>query len=186
MNIYNIAETTNVSGKCFDFISESDIQNGSVLAKGSLAENERNIYTAEIPAVGDEVFLAADPAWSYEKGSPLAQNENRYIIPAGKPFRVYGLIAANHDRFAVEDCGITPAEGSQSVSVGEYVGVDGTAVKLKSLGSTEPDDDSRGFIGKVIAEDCYGFIIDTVSEGGAAAVGRKLTIEVIRNEKRGS
>ena len=130
------------------------------------------------------MFLAADPAWSYEKGSPLVQNENRYIIPAGKPFRVYGLIAANHDKFTVEDYGITPAQGKDKVSVGEYVGADGETAKLKSLGTGEPDS-GRGFVGKIISEECYGLIIDTDAEGGAAAVGRKLTVEVIRNEDRG-
>ena len=61
---YNVVETTKVSGRCFDFTYNKDIENGSLIAKGELVDGERNIYEAKIPEAGDEVFLVANPAWS--------------------------------------------------------------------------------------------------------------------------
>ena len=46
---YNVVETTKVSGRCFDFVYDKDIENGSLIAKGELVDGERNIYEAKIP-----------------------------------------------------------------------------------------------------------------------------------------
>lgn len=186
MAIYNVAETTNISGKCFSFIYGDNIENGSVVKKGAIAEGEREIYTAGIPAKGDEVFLVANPAWSY-KNEALSQNEDAYINVANKPFRVYDLLADHHDRFGVMSYGITPAQDAEEQdlepAIGDYIGVDTTTVKLKNLGADAPDDAAtRGFIGKIVDINNYGYPVDTGSAGTIDMTCKMVVIEVIKNE----
>lgn len=186
MAIYNVAETTNISGKCFSMIYGDAIENGSVVKKGAIMEGEREIYAAGIPAIGDEVFLVANPAWNYDDGSVINQNEDAYINVANKPFRTYGLLANHHDRFGVMDYGITPAQASGedlAPAVGDYIGVDTTTTKLKNLGATAPvDADDRGFIGKIVDINNYGYAIPTGTAGTISTATKMVVIEVIKNE----
>lgn len=177
---YNIVETTKVSGRCFDFIADVDIENGSLVATGDLVDGERNIYKAKIPAAGDEVFLAANPAWDYDDSRTVNQNEDNFINKAGKPFRVYGLLAINHDKFGVEDYGITVNAGSE-IAVGDYVTVDGTTMKIKDVGTTAPAA-TYGFVGQVVEIEDYGFAYCTGTAGNVGTVGKKVIIQVIKNQ----
>lgn len=176
---YNVVETTKISGRCFDFIYGEDIENGSLIAKGDLVDGERNIYEAKIPEAGDEVFLVANSAWSYDDSRTVNQNEEAYINVANKPFRAYGLVAHNHDKFGVEDYGITATD---TVAVGDYVTVDGTTVKINDVGSSAPAADTTGFIGKIVEIEDYGFAYCTGSAGNVGTVGKRVIIEVIKNE----
>ena len=63
---YGVVETTKITEPCFDFKAVNDIENGSVVKKGNIVTGEKAIYTAEVPAVTDEVYLVANPAWSYD------------------------------------------------------------------------------------------------------------------------
>lgn len=176
---YNVVETTKVSGRCFDFIYNKDIENGSLIAKGDLIDGERNIYEAKIPEVGDEVFLVANPAWSYDDARIVNQNEDAYINVANKPFRAYGLVAHNHDKFAVEDYGINAAS---TIAVDDYVTVDGTTVKIKDVADSAPTDSTTGFIGKVVEIEDYGFAYCTGTAGNVGKTGKRVVIEVIKNK----
>ncbi len=175
---YNVVETTKVSGRCFDFIYDKDIENGSLVAKGDLVDKERNIYQAKIPAAGDEVFLVAQAAWDYDDTPITNQNEENFINKANKPFRAYGLLAHNHDKFGVEDYGIT---ADADINVGDYVTVDGTTVKIKDVGEPKPAE-TYGFIGKVVEVETYGFAYCTGTAGNVGAVGKRIIIEVVKNE----
>lgn len=175
---YNIVETTKVSGRCFDFVYDADIENGSLIAKGELVDGERNIYNAKIPTVGDEVFLVANPAWDYDDCRKINQNEENYINKAGKPFRAYGLLDINHDKFAVEDYGITATD---DIEVGDYVTVDGTTVKIKKDDGT-PSLSTNGFVGKVTEVEEYGFAYTTGTAGNVGTTGKKVVIEVVQNK----
>lgn len=175
---YNVVETTKVSGRCFDFIYDKDIENGSLIAKGDLVDSERNIYQAKIPAVGDEVFLVAQPAWDYDDAKTTNQNEENFINKVGKPFRAYGLVAHNHDKFGVEDYGIT---ATADIAKGDYVTVDGATVKISDVGTSEPAD-TNGFIGKVVEIEDYGFAYCTGTAGNVGTVGKRVIIEVVKNE----
>ena len=185
MAIYGVAESTNITGKPMSFVYGANIENGSVVKKGDIMEGEREIYAAGIPAKGDEVFFVANPAWSYENGT-IKQTEDQYINKANKPFRVYTLLADNHDRFGVLDYGITPViENDEEVlpAVGDYIGVDTTTVKLKNLGATAPNDAAtRGFIGKIVDIATYGCAIPTGTAGTISTVAKMVVIEVIKNE----
>ena len=182
---YNVVETTRVTGKCFDFTYSADLENGSVIAKGALVTGERNIYTATVPAVGNEVFLVADPCTPYDDKPLIKMNEDQYIIPANKPFRAYGLLAINHDRFSVMDYGITPAQsGGEDIdpAIDDYIGVDGTTMKLKNLGTTAPTAATTGFIGKIIEIEDATYQRITGSGGTQIMGGKRIVIEVIKNE----
>lgn len=185
MAIYGVAESTNITGKPMSFVYGANIENGSVVKKGAIMEGEREIYAAGIPAKGDEVFFVANPAWSYKNGT-IEQNEDNYINVANKPFRVYTLLADNHDRFGLLDYGITPVtSGTEELApaVGDYIGVDGTSVKLKNLGATAPADAAdRGFIGKIVDINTYGCAIPTGTAGTISTVAKMVVIEVIKNE----
>jgi len=177
---YNVVETTKVSGRCFDFVCDKDIENGSLVAMGDLVDGERNIYKAKIPTAGDEVFLVANPAWSYDDSRVVNQNEDKYINKADTPFRVYGLLAINHDKFGVEDYGITVDDGSE-VEVGDYVTVDGATTKIKDVGTTAPAA-TYGFVGRVVEIEQYGFAYTTGTAGNVGATGKKIIIQVIKNQ----
>lgn len=177
---YNIVETTKVSGRCFDFVADTDIENGSLVAMGDLVEGERNIYKAKVPAAGDEVFLVANPAWDYDDSRTVNQNEDNYINKADTPFKVYGLLAINHDMFGVEDYGIT-VDASSEIAVGDYVTVDGTTVKIKDVGTTAPAA-TAGFVGKVVEIEEYGFAYTTGTAGNVGKTGKKVIIQVVKNQ----
>ena len=182
---YNVVETTRVTGRCFDFTYSAALENGSVVAKGALVTGERNIYTATVPTVGSEIFLVADPCTPYDDTPIIKLNEDEYIIPANKPFRAYGLKADNHDRFAVMDYGITPAQSSGSdiaPAIGDYIGVDGTTVRLKNFGSTSPTAATTGFIGRIIEIEDSTYSRITGSGGTITMGGKRIVIEVIKNE----
>jgi hypothetical protein len=178
MNNYNVVETTKVSGRCFDFIYDEDIENGSLIAKGELVDGERNIYKAKIPSIGDEVFLVANPAWDYDDCRTINQNEENFINKAGKPFRAYGLVSHNHDKFGVEDYGIT---ATSNISIGDYVTVDGTTVKINDVGNSAPTLSSTGFVGKIVEIENYGFSYCVGTAGNVGTTGNRVIIEVVKN-----
>lgn len=188
---YGVVETTKITEICYDFINATTaIENGWVVKKGDLVTGERNIYNAAVPATTDKVYLVANPAWSY-KNEVSEQAEDQYINVAGKAFRVYGLAATN--KFGVTDYTITPVNSSTPIAVGDYIGVDGTTMKLKDLGTTEPT--GVGFYGKVTEIEEYGIFpcinVATVTSpsgnpptggGEIVAEGKKIVIEVVQNE----
>lgn len=176
MAIYNTVETTNISGRCFSFIYDADIENGSLVAMGDLAEGTNDLYNAEIPKAGNRVFLVANPAWSYDDCRRVNQNEDNYIIKANTPFRVYELNAL--DKFGVQDYGIS---GATSLAVGDYITVDGTTVVAKDAGTTEPAA-TTGFVGKVEAIENYGVEFCVGQNGNIGHTGKKVIVKVIKNE----
>lgn len=199
MGNYNVVETTNMWGaKCLSFQATSDIENGMLVAKGDLVTGETDIYTAAVPTTADEVYLVANPAWSYDDSSATSQNEENFINKAGVPFRVYQLKKDN--KFKIYSTAITPATSGSGesatetpVAVGQYITVDGTTNKPKAV-ATKP---TSGFVGKVIAIEEIGFPYCVGSLGQNVVIGSgdtavtmghsvdtrvtKVTIEVIKN-----
>lgn len=199
MGNYNVVETTNMwESKCLSFQATSDIENGMLVAKGDLVTGETDIYTAAVPTTADEVYLVANPAWSYDDNRATDQNEENFINKAGVPFRVYQLKKDN--KFKIYSTAITPITSGSgenatetAVAVGQYITIDGATNKPKAV-AAKP---SSGFVGKVIAVEEIGFpycigsigqnvVIgsgDTAVSMGYSADTRvtKVTIEVIKN-----
>lgn len=196
---YNVVETTNMWGsKCLSFQSTTDIENGMLIAKGDLVTGEKDIYSANVPTTADEVYLVANPAWSYDDSSAASQNEENFINKAGVAFRGYQLKKDN--KFKIYSTAITPiTSGSEEsatvtdVAVGQYITVDGSTHKPKAV-ATKP---SSGFVGKVIAVEEIGFPYCVGSLGQNVILGSgdkavsmgyavdtrvtKVTIEVVKN-----
>lgn len=190
---YNVVETTNMFGaKCLSFQANADIENGMLVAKGDLVTGETDIYTANVPTADDEVYLVANPAWSYDDNRATDQNEENYINKAGIPFRVYQVKKDN--KFKTYNTGITPIDTDTPIAVGQYVTVDGTTNKPKAV-ATAPT--TGAFIGKVINVEEIGFPYCIGSLGQNVIIGSgdnavsmghavdtrvtKVTIEVIKN-----
>ena len=95
---YNVVETTKVSGRCFDFVYDADIENGSLIAKG------------------------------------------------------------------------------------DYVTVDGSTVKINDVATSAPTASTTGFIGQVVEIEEYGFAYCTGTAGNVGKTGKRVVIEVIKNE----
>lgn len=173
---YGVVETTKITEPCFDFKAAIDIENGSVIKKGDVVTGETSIYSAEVPAVTDEVYLVANPAWSYDDSRLVNQNEDAFINVAGKAFRGYAMKKDN--LFAVLDYSISNAD---AIAVGDYIGVDGATFKLKDLGAVAPDFKAVAFVGKVIEVRNYGFAYCTGTAGNVGETGKKIVIEVLQN-----
>lgn len=181
---YNKVETTNITGRCFDFISSSAIENGSLIAMGGLAtipdsgegadaKKFDKVYEATVPAVGDEVFLVAQPAWDYTN-SPSKNVEEAFIIPANTVFRAYEM---NHnDKYAVQKYGIS---NNTNLAVGDYITVDGTTVVQTDAGTTAPAA-TYGFVGQVEYLDDTESVINPAT--GAIQTSTKVIVKVIQNK----
>ena len=142
---YGIFESTNIKGKCLSFIGAVDIENGSLVNKGELVTGSKDIYNAIVPTAAtledEPVYVVGNPAWDYDESSKTNQNEDAYIIKAGKPFRVYGLNKG--DKFGIADYGI---DGG-TPEVGKFVGLQDGSGKPE-LSDTEPT--ASAFVGEIV------------------------------------
>ena len=169
-----IFESTNIRGKCLNFVADAELENGMLVQKGGLAAGKADVYQALLPAAATmasgPAYVVGDPAWSYDSSSIANQNEDEYAIPAGKVFRAYELAAG--DRFAVGDYGI---DGGP-VAAGGFVGLqDGSGKPV--FAAAEPS--GSAFVGKVVSVRELGFKYDV----GAPVDTRvkKACIEAIKN-----
>lgn len=188
---YNVVETTNMYGsKCLSFQANEDIENGFLVAKGDLVTGEKEIYKAEIPTDSDEVYLVANPAWSYNGNSAVDQNEDNFINKTDIAFRGYQLKKDN--KFKVYSTGVEPISGEKPLAVGQYITVGDSTYKPKAVES-KPE---TGFIGKIVDIEEMGFPYCVGSLGKLVNIGSKpknsmgyavdtrvtkVTIEVIKN-----
>ena len=146
--LYGIFESTNIKGRNWTFRSDSDIENGTLVTCGELIT--KDIYKAELPAAGTlataKVYVVGHPAWSYDNSSVVNQNENAFIIKAGKNFRTYELLV--NDRFTIADYGIDLAGVGGEAEVGQYLGLAAGSGKPRAS-ATEPT--GSAFVGQIIA-----------------------------------
>lgn len=177
---YGVVHTSNLSGcGCYNFYNaETDIENGSLVTKGDLVANERDIYTCAAPATATlataPVFLVANPAWSYDTSKVTNQNEDEFINKKGRAFRVYEL--KPYKRFRVSVGMLTG-----TVEVGSYVGLangsfKGAVTKSAPTGSA--------FVGKIIAVDSIGFDYAVGSAGTTSGEDEDATGGVIANTEK--
>lgn len=185
---YNVVETTNLYGsKALSFQATTDIENGFLIAKGDLVTGETEVYTAKVPTVTDEVYLVANPAWSYNDDRATDQNEENFINKKGIAFR--GRQLKKDNKFKVYSYGIIPITEGTPIAEGQFITIDGTTHKPKAV-ATAPE---SGFYGKVTAVDTIGFPYCVGSLGTSTTLGgenmgytvdttvTKVTIEVVKN-----
>ena len=148
---HGIFESTKLYG-CMNvsFVSTEDVDNGSIVANGGLADGYTDVYVASKPTTSDRVYVVGHPVYGYDERLEEEKNEDNYTNEAGKIFRTYEL---KPDRkFKVSSDMITPIDDATPVAKDQYVVADGT-YKL-AASATKPTDAS--FVG----------IIETVEETG--------------------
>ena len=160
---YNKVETTNITGRCFDFISATPIENGSLIAMGDLATIPNSSNNAKY----DKVYQANVPA--------ATQGQcRRHRVPANTVFRAYEM---NHnDKYAVQKYGIG---NNTNLAVGDYITVDGTTVVQTDAGTTAPEA-TYGFVGQVEYLDQTDYAINATT--GAIESSTKVLIKVLQNK----
>lgn len=90
-NGYMTVETTFVPRSvCYSLQSTANIENGAIVGKGTLVDNEDSVYNA-LTDYTDGMYLVANPAWSYDDSRVVNQNEENFINKAGIAFRTYKL-----------------------------------------------------------------------------------------------
>ena len=166
---YGVVHTTNLSG-CdnYSFQHTAEIENGTLVAKGDLVTGERQVYQAVLDAA-EPAFLVAHPAWNYDDSTYLKKQEDAYINPANKPFRVYELKA--NKKFAISAYSIVDGD---AVVVGDELGVDATGKLDKTVSSS-------ALIVKVVAIDNYGFAHAIGANGTVNTAAKMVTVEVVKN-----
>lgn len=128
-----VFESTNMvssafGGRIYDCVADEVLENGIVGYIEELAEGESHIFKfVKGTKDGLDPIVVDQPAWDPDESRMTNQRRDRFMIPAGTPFRARRI--ATHDVFAVTKDGFTP--GSQSeVKVGAYVTVDPTTGKF--------------------------------------------------------
>lgn len=168
-----IAYSTKLDGGlCFSFISTVDLDNGTLIARGELDDNEREIYKAELD-ITKPAYLVLNPAWQYDDSTYAKRNdEGLYYNEACKSFRGYELLAGR--RFEVSS-DIT----TDTLVNGDYVIVDAKGKLKKASSATNA---GNAFVGKVVFVTNRGFAHVTGSAGTVDTASKFYTIEVIKNE----
>lgn len=97
---------THFAERIFDCVSDEDIENGTFGYLGELAD--RNIYKFVKGAKdGEAVVVVNQPAWTEDTCRTSNQRRDKFIIPAGTPFRVFAVHEG--DEFGITIEGISSA-----------------------------------------------------------------------------
>lgn len=138
--------STEYATRIFDAVAQTDIENGTFGYLNGLADVDGVIYnfvagTTSGLSDGD-IVVVDNPAWSEDTTRRTNQRRDKYIIPAGTPFRV--RVIAKNDEFGITAEGFTAATKSIVTAVTNFktnnitVSIDASTGKLvaKSGAST--------------------------------------------------
>ena len=116
--------STKYAERIFDAISDKDIENGTFGYLDELADGFEHIYNfVEGTAEGKQVVVADNPAWDEDTSRKTNQRKDKYIMPAGTPFRA--RVVKVDDEFGITADGFTPAT-KENIDVDKYVTIDAT------------------------------------------------------------
>lgn len=169
---HSIAYSTKLNGGlCFSFIADVDLDNGVLVARGDIADNEREIYKAELD-VAKPAYLVLNPAWNYDDSTYAKKNdEGLYYNEACKPFRGYELLVGRRYEVSAD---ITADE----LVKGDYVIADENGKLKKAAGAAT---EGNAFTGKVIDVVSHGFAHSVGSAGSITTASKFYVIEVVKN-----
>lgn len=168
---HSIAYSTKLDGLCYSFIADVNLDNGTLVAKGELADNEREIYKAELD-VAKPAYLVLNPAWNYDDSTYAKKNdEGLYYNEACKPFRVYELNAGRRYEVSAD---ITADE----LVKGDYVIADASGKLKKTASATNA---GNAFVGQVVDVVSHGYAHSVGSAGTISTAAKFYVIEVIKN-----
>ena len=153
---YAVVESTSMqstghgSKRIFSAVADVDIENGTFGHLNGLADNFSHIYNFAKGVVdGEAVIMVDQPAWDVDTSKRSNQRRDKFIIPAGTPFRV--RVVAINDEFAISAEGIEEATRSVVVDAPNFADTDvyvtvNAEGKLKASTTKE---DNAVFEGKV-------------------------------------
>lgn len=177
---YTVVETTKLTGDTFSFQFNADIENGGLVTMGELVPDSLEIYNAVLPVTAtlktEPVYLITQPAWTYDDNKTVDKNEENYINPKNKSFKVQKPLPVN--RFKVSDTGINKIDASTELAIGQFVGLANGTSKLKAS-ATVPDDSA--FVGEIIDIVNVGFAFSVGQAGNVGYTSKKILIQVIKN-----
>lgn len=141
MAIYGVFESTNMKStkkaeRIFDAVSTEAIENGTFGYLNGLATGESVTYNfAKGTAVGKQIVVVDQPAWTEDECKRSNQRKDQFIIPAGTKFRV--RVVAVTDEFAINKACVTTASSSLLLK-DAFLTIDTTG-KLVAKAATTPD-----------------------------------------------
>lgn len=120
--------STKFGGRIYDCVAEEVLENGTVGYIEELADGESHIFKfVKGTKEGLDPLVIDQPVWDADESRMTNQRRDKFVIPAGTPFRARRI--ATHDVFGITKEGFT--SGSQSeVKVGAYVTVDSSTGKF--------------------------------------------------------
>lgn len=140
---YTVFESVNMGSthyaeRIFDAVASTDIENGTIGYLNGLSDKDGVIYnfvagTKEGLGAGD-IVVVDNPAWDEDTSKRTNQRRDKYIIPAGMPFRVRTI--KKNDEFGITIEGFTAASKSVVTNVTDFktnnvsVSIDATTGKL--------------------------------------------------------
>lgn len=170
---HSTAQSTFLNGSvCRSFIATTDVDNGTLVTMGDLADGEREVYEAEFD-VTKPAFLALDVAWVYDDYNYERRNDEAvYTNVACKPFRAYQLKPDQRYKVSTD---IT----TDTLKVGDFVISDANGKLKKAASETNAN---NAFVGKVIAVDKLSSVFAVGSAGSITTGTTMYEIQVIKNE----
>lgn len=157
-----VFESTNMAstafgGRIYDCVAEEVLENGTVGYIEELADGESHIFKfVKGIKEGLDPIVIDQPAWNPDESRMTNQRRDKFVIPAGTPFRARRI--ATHDVFAVTKDGFTLASQDE-VKVGAYVTVDTTTGKFVAQASAP----ASGSYGKIDRKRAVGGTLITTA-----------------------
>lgn len=141
---FSVFESTNMRAvhyaeRIFDCVMDEQVENGTFGYFEELADGESHIYKfVKGVKAGADVFVANNPAWNYDECRITNQRRDQFVIPAGVPFRAFGV--EKLDEFGITIEGISEATRSVVEGVTDFaatpvyltIGADGKLVASTS------------------------------------------------------
>lgn len=132
--------------KVESFQSEVAMENGTVVQRGALVANEKDVLTAVQPTtatLGKKLYFVSHPIETPYSHIGMMGNPESYTIPAGKAYRAYALVPDN-------EWGITQytIDGGDDIAVGNFIVAQNGSNRLIAVPNTT-DVSTYGFVGVI-------------------------------------
>lgn len=130
-----VFESTNMKSsrfaeRIFDAVAEEDIENGTFGYLGDQVEEGSHIYKfVKGTKAGESVVVADQPAWKEDYRRTADMRRDKFVIPAGTPFRV--RVVAKNDEFSITIDGVTAASRAK-MKIGAFLTIDATGKLVAS------------------------------------------------------
>ena len=164
---YCVFESSNMAAthfaeRIFDCVSDKDVENGTFGYLGDQTEEGSHIYKF-VPGFkdGEKVVVADQPAWDYDTSRTSNQRRDKFIIPAGMPFRV--RVVKRNDEFGITIEGVTEAS-REKMKIGAFLTIDKTGKLVasdKAAADSEPAVDNPAMEAKVVRKRMIGATLVT-------------------------